>query len=139
MTSLTPDQIAANWAQALGAATSKITAGVNAVQVPPGQAAARQKAVYVANVNAAADKWAAKTSAVSLQSWQAATVTKGIPRISGGATAAQPKFAAFMGQLLPFIQRSVAALPPRGNLDQNIARSAAFARSMATFSNTSGS
>jgi len=137
MTSLTPDQIAANWAQALGAATQKITAGVNAVQVAPGQAAARQKAVYVANVNASADKWAAKVAAVPLNAWQTATVTKGIPRIATGASAAQPKMAAFMGQLLPFIARQVAALPPRGNLQQNIARMTTFVNGMATFSNTS--
>jgi len=139
MTSQTPEQIAANWSQNLAAATQKITAGVQAVQVAPGQAAARQKAVYVANVNAQADKWASRTAAVSLQSWQASTTTKGIPRIASGATAAQPKFAAFMGQLLPFIQRQVQSLPPRGNLSQNIARMTAFVQGMATFSNTSGS
>ncbi len=136
MTSLTPDQIAQDWANKLGAATTKITAGVNAVTVPPGQAAARQKDVYVANVNAAAGKWAARTAAVTLPAWQAATIAKGIPRIASGATAAQPKFATFMGQLLPFIGRTVASLPPRGNLDANVARMTAFVRGMAQFSNT---
>lgn len=138
MTSQTPDQIAAAWANALGAAQAKITAGINAVQVPPGQAAARQKAVYVANVNANADKWATKVAAVSLQAWQQAAINKGVQRIGTGASAAQPKFAAFMTQLLPFIQRQVQALPPRGNLQANIARMTAFVQGMATFSNTSG-
>jgi hypothetical protein len=134
MTSLTPDQIAANWAQGLAGATTKITAGVNAVSVSPGQAAARQKAVYVANVNANADKWASKVAAVPVQAWQQATLTKGIPRIATGAQAAQPKFATFMGQLLPYIQRQVQSLPPRGNLQQNIARMTQFVTGMSQFS-----
>lgn len=133
MTSQTPDQIAAAWAQRLGSSTAKITAGVQAVTVAPGQAAARQKAVYLQNTQAAVDKWASRTAAVPLATWQAAVTDKGIPRIATGATAAQPKFASFMGQLLPFVQGAVAGLPPRGNLDQNIARMTAFSRKMATF------
>lgn len=136
MTSQSPEQIAANWASGLGAATSKITAGIAAVQVAPGAAAARQKAVWQQNVTASVDKWASRTAAVSLQSWQQSATTKGVPRIASGAQAAQPKFAAFMSALLPYVSRTVASLPPRGNLDQNIARSAAFARGMAQFSNT---
>jgi len=138
MTTQTPDQIAARWAQGLASATQKITDGVNAVTVSPGQAAARQKAVYVANVNASADKWAAKVSAVSVQQWQQSTVTKGIPRIATGAAASQPKFATFMGQLLPYISRQVQGLPPRGNLQQNIARMTQFVQGMAQFSQTGG-
>lgn len=136
MTSQTPDQIAAAWAQRLGSSTQKITAGVQSVTVAPGQAAARQKAVYVQNVTASADKWASKTAAVSLASWQQSVTEKGIPRIATGATAAQGKFSAFMGQLLPFVQSAVAGLPPRGNLDQNINRMTAFSRKMATFKQT---
>lgn len=137
MTSLTPDQIAASWAQALGAATTKITAGVNAVQVSPGAAAARNKQAYIANVTANVDKWASRSAAVTVEQWRTATTTKGIPRIASGAQAAQSKFSAFMQQLLPYVARQVASLPPRGNLDANIARSAAFARGMAQFNNTS--
>jgi hypothetical protein len=133
MTAQTPDQVAAAWAQRLGGATQKITAGVQAVTVAPGQAAARQKAVYAQNTAAAVDKWASRVAAVPLATWQEAVVNKGIPRIASGATAAQPKFAAFMGQLLPFVSSAVATLPPRGNLDQNINRMTAFSRKMATF------
>ena len=138
MTALTADQIAQKWANNLGAATTSIQAGVNAVTVAPGQAAARQKAVWVANVNAAQDKWAARVAAVPLPVWQQDMITKGIPRIATGATAAQPKFSMFMGKLLPYINSAKAQLPPRGNLQQNIARMTQFVNSMAQFSNTPG-
>lgn len=134
MATLTPDEIAAQWAQRLGGATTRITAGVNAVTVAPGQAAARQKAAYVQNVTGAADKWATRVAAVPLSDWQSAMTGKGVQRIAQGATAAQPKFAAFMGQLLPHIAQVRGTLPPRGSLDQNIARMVSFTQGMAKFS-----
>src|SRR5487761_725868 len=78
MATQTPDQIAANWASRLGASTQKITDGVQAVTVAPGQAAARQKAAWVANVAAAQDKWASRTAAVPLSTWQNDMINKGI-------------------------------------------------------------
>lgn len=129
----TADQVAQDWAAHLAAASDKIQRGVMAVSTAPGVAAARQKGAYVQNVTASADKWASRVASVSAGEWQQAVVSKGLPRIAGGAQAAQPKFAAFMTQLLPHVQSSVASLPARGNLEQNIARSAAFARSMAQF------
>lgn len=133
MTAQTSDQIAANWASRLGASGTKITAGVNAVTVAPGQAAARQQAAYVSNVQAAAGKWASNVAAVSLQSWQSDMTTKGVPRIATGATAAVPKFTSFMTQLLPAINTAKSALPPRGSLDQNVARMTQFVTAMSKF------
>lgn len=130
----TPQAAAAKWAQNLSAAGPQITAGVAAVSVAPGQAAARQKAVYLAQVAANGDKWAKNVGAVSLQDWQAATTSKGIPRIAAGATAAQPKMEAFMNKLLPAIAQVKSTLPARGNLEQNITRMTAFTRGMAAMS-----
>lgn len=129
----TPEQIAAAWASRLAASGQKIADGVAAVQVAPGQAAARQKSAWVQNTTSAADKWATNVAKVSVDDWRTAMTTKGVPRIASGATAAQPKFAQFMGQLMPFIAQQKSQLPARGNLDQNIARMTAFARGMATF------
>jgi hypothetical protein len=134
--SLTPEQVASKWATNLSGATTSITAGVNALQVAPGQAAARQKAAYVQNVQAHADKWAANVASVSLQSWQQDMINKGLPRISTGATAAQPKMAQFMQQLLPYIANQVQTLPPRGNLAQNTQRAVAWINAMANFKKT---
>lgn len=131
----TPDQISAKWAQGLASAGQRITDGVNGVTVAPGQAAAAQKQVWQQNTVASVDKWARNTAAVDLPTWRESMITKGLPRIASGATAAQPKFANFMNQLLPHIDAVKRGLPARGGLDQNIARMTAFVRGMAQFQN----
>lgn len=130
MTNQTPDQIAARWAQGLAGAGSRIQSGVQGVTTAPGQAAARQVQTWQTNTQAAAQKWASRTGAVTLAEWQQSMTEKGIPRIGAGAQAAQPKFAQFMSTLLPNIASVVQSLPPRGNIDANIARAAAFARGL---------
>lgn len=128
-----PQQVAQQWSQRLAASGDKITAGVQATNVAPGAAAARQKSAYVAGVQAKADKWASNTAAVTLQEWQQAVISKGVPRIAGGAQAAEGKMATFFTQLLPYIDNAKSTLPARGTLDQNIARMDAFARKMSQF------
>ena len=133
MAGMTPDQIAAEWANGLASKTAKIQAGVQAVSVSPGAAAARQKTVWLQNLQASADKWAQRVSQLSTADWQTAMINKGIPRIATGAQAAQPKFAAFMTRLLPHIQSGRSALPARGNLQTNIQRMVQFTNHMASF------
>jgi hypothetical protein len=128
------DQVAAKWARALAAAGPSIEAGVRAVNTAPGQAAARQKNAYTQGVQDSADKWAARVAAVSVGEWQQATIDKGVPRIASGAQAAEPKFQAFMGQLLPFEENLANSLPARGGLEQNIERMTRFVRGMSSFS-----
>lgn len=123
-----PAAAAARWAQGLSGATQKITDGVNRVQVAPGAAAARQADVWVQNVTASRDKWRTNVAAVTREEWQQSMIQKGIPRIGSGATAAQSRMQAVMQQLIPQVDRIVASLPPRGNLDQNIARATAYMR-----------
>lgn len=130
----TAAQAAATWQTRLSQATQQITDGVNGVTVSPGVAAARQADVWLANVTAAAAKWKANVAAVDVNDWKTKMITNGIPRIAQGAQAAQSDFETFMGKLLPFVATAVQGLPPRGNLEANIARSAAFQRKMATFS-----
>lgn len=128
--------VAQNWATRLGQSTQAITDGVNGVTVAPGQAAARQKNVWVNNTTAAANKWAANTAAVSVDEWRQAMINKGVPRISTGATAAVPKMQSFMTKLLPYVASTVSSLPPRGDLNANISRMVAFTQKMAQFSNS---
>lgn len=135
VTTQSPSQIADRWAQNLGAAGTKITAGVNAVTESPTAKAARAVDRQVAGVQAAAasGKTAAALNAVTLPQWQQAFITKGVPRIATGATAAKPAFTNFMTQLLPAMSAAVAQLPPRGDLEQNIARQNQLTRAMAQF------
>ncbi|HXG40220.1 MAG TPA: hypothetical protein VNJ28_04685 [Candidatus Limnocylindrales bacterium] len=133
MPRVTPEEAAAQWAQRLAQSGDRIRAGVQSVTVAPGQAAARQKALYLANIQAKADKWASRVASVSAQEWQQATIEKGLPRVAQGAQAAQGKMAGFMQQLLPHIDQTVRSLPPRGDIEANINRMAQFARGMAKF------
>lgn len=133
MANQSPQDIAAAWASRLGQSTDKISKGVAGVTVAPGMAAARQKEVWAANTVASKDKWATNVAGVSLQDWQTAMTGKGVQRIATGAQAAQGKFADFMGQLLPHIDRVKSSLPARGGLDANINRMVAFSRGMAGF------
>src|SRR5690242_16434072 len=109
----TPDEVAARWAQALAGSTERIKQGIQAVQVAPGQAAARQKQAWAQNVAASQDKWAANVAKVSLQEWQDHAINKGVSRIASGATAAQPKMTAFLSRFLPYVDAQKSQLPPR--------------------------
>jgi hypothetical protein len=121
-----PTAVANKWSTRLSASGADIQAGVQAVKTAPGQAAAAQVAVWLANLQASQDKWARNVSAVTLQQWQQAMINKGIPRIATGAQAAIPKVTQFMTQWLPYEQAGVAQLPPRGTIQQNIQRAIAM-------------
>jgi hypothetical protein len=129
----TAQQAAADWAARMGQASQRITDGVNAVTVAPGQLAAKQKQVWLQNTTSAADKFARNVAAVTLESWRADTVNKGISRIGTGAANAQPKFEAFMTKLLPYIESGRSQLKPRGDFAANVARMNAWVNHMHGF------
>ena len=133
---VTADQAAADWVAGLSAKTTKITNGVQNVKVAPGQAAARNKAGYLAGVQARVDVWAQRVGAVTREQWISDMVNKGIPRIATGAQGAQGKMTQVFQQLLPHIERSVAALPARGTFEQNKARANAMMDMMHAFKMT---
>lgn len=133
-----PTAAASKWQSRLSQAANDgtVAAGVQAVQTAPGQLAARNKAGYLSGVNNNVNKWATNVAAVSNADWQDATISKGVPRIATGATAAEGKFATFMGKLLPFEQNLYNSLPPRGTKDQNIQRAVSWMQGMTKFSNS---
>jgi len=133
-----PQLAAQKWATNLSGATQSYTAGVQSVTVAPGQKAAAQQAVYVQRVQERATVWATNVAAVSLQTWQNDTVTKGAPRLASGATAAQPKFQTFLTALLAYEANGLGSLPPRGNLAQNQARMMAWSNYMSNFTKPAG-
>jgi len=126
---------AALWASALPASQQKYIDGVNAVTASPGALAARAAPLWAQNTAAAQSKFARNSAAVSLQAWQQATTTKGAQRLASGAQQAQGKVEQAFTKLFPAIQSAVSSLPQRGDIEANIARSAAFARAMHKYAN----
>lgn len=127
--------VATKWRTNFSASAPSITAGVNAVTEAPGVTAARQKAKWLARVTASADKWARNVSAVPLAAWQQAMLTTGLQRLQSGATAGEPKMAAFMNQFLAYLDRGKATIDamPTTDLESSIAKMAAQARYNAAF------
>lgn len=130
----TASDAAARWVQQTGGATQRYTDGVKAVTVAPGQAAARQSELWARNTVAAKSKFATNSAKVSLAEWQDAAANKGAARLASGVTAAQGKYEAALGKLLPYIGSAVAGLPARGDLEANINRMTSFVRKMSQYS-----
>lgn len=128
-------QAAANWSKGMAGSGDKLKAGINAVTESPTAKAAAAVDRMVAGIVAAAasGKIAAGLNAVSLADWKNAMLNKGLQRIAAGAQAATPKVQNFMAQWLPFIQSTVAGLPPRGDLETNISRMNSVVRAAAGF------
>jgi hypothetical protein len=135
MAKLSPQDVAAKWANRLSGASADIQKGVMAVTVSPTQKAAAAKAKMRQNILAAIDNgsWERGLQAVSLQDWQNRFVQVGIPRITQGTQAAQSKVADFHSKLAPIqdaLSAQVAAMP-KMNLQDGIARMTKFVTGMA--------
>jgi len=134
----TPQQAAANWARGMQNSTERIRQGVQAVTVAPTEKAVAAIPRQVAGVQAAAASGKTERALrnVSLEDWKRDMLEKGLTRVGPGASAAQPKMATFMGELLPFIESGKGRLDsqtPRGDLGMNLARMMAWAQYMANF------
>lgn len=127
--------VAALWAQRLAAAQTEIAAGVDRVTEAPGAKAAQNADKWIQRTTAARSKWIRNTSAVSLQSWQTAMKTKGVPRVGPGAQAALPKMTQFMNQWLPWAEQGAQTVRnmPSATLEDGIARATAQIRHNAQF------
>lgn len=130
-------QVAKKWASNLGASTTSITEGVNAVQTAPGQTAAARQQLMKAKLNAAIDsgKWASRVSSVPLGDWKQAMLTKGVQRVATGAQAAEGKMTKFMNELLPVAAAISAQVDsmPKNTIEDSVARAGAAIRAMAAF------
>jgi len=122
------------WGRRLSQAGPDITAGVNRVTVAPGVAAAAAAPRMLTNLTQSVQSgaWAARVSAVPLQSWKDSMNSKTLPRLQQGIDQATKTKTGAITTFLSAVDAAVAdtnALP-RGSVEQNIARSAAFQRSM---------
>lgn len=120
----TATHAAMKWKDRMGNAGQAISDGVDAVTVAPGKLAAAQKANWLARVTASADKWAARTGAVTLEKWKSSMKDKGIPRIAGGVEMGAANYQTWLESYLPMIQATVAQLPPKvkGNIGNAMSR-----------------
>lgn len=122
------------WGRRLGAAGPDIQNGIARVTVSPGVQAAAAASLWAQGVTqAAADgTFANNVGKVSLQDWKDSMTTKGIPRLQQGIAQAQSKKQNKIATFLTAVDGAVADVSalPRGGLEQNIARSVAFQRSM---------
>lgn len=134
MAKVTAQQWLQKWGTNLSAAAPYITSGVARVTTAPGIAAAAAAPTMLANItqSVTSGAWAARVSAVPLSAWQSAMTVKGIPRLAQGITQAQSTKTNAISTFLSAVDAAVADTNTlqRGNLEQNIARSAAFQRSM---------
>ena len=136
---VTPQQFADRWTQGLSQSGQRISDGIDNVTVAPSSQAIKAQAKMLANVTQAINsgKWAANLGKVSLQDWQTAMKTKGVPRIATGAQAANSKMAAFAAKLIPYqntLQAKIKAMPNM-TLQDNVARATAWINGMAQFQN----
>lgn len=134
MARVTAQQWLDKWGRRLGAATPDIQAGVDRVTQAPGIAAAAAADRMLAGVTASVQSgvWQNQVSKVPLQDWKDTMKNKAIPRLQQGITTAQAKKSQSIQTLLTAVDAATAdanALP-KGGLEQNIARSVAFQRSM---------
>lgn len=121
-----PADAAQRWQQQFGAAGPRWASGIDSVTTPPGVAAAAAKPLYVAGVNANADKWAARVAAVPLQTWKDVSKSKGQGRLASGAQAGMAKYQQAIGRVLEAEKSIISSLPPRGTVEQNVERSRQF-------------
>lgn len=135
MARLTAAQWLDKWSRRLNAAGPDISAGVDRVTVAPGTQAAAAAQTMLANLtqSVTSGAWGARVGAVSLQSWKDATKTKGVTRIASGVQQAVATKGNAIQTFLSAVDAAVADAntTPRGSLENNIARSVAFQRSMA--------
>ena len=124
---------AAKWKRQMAAAGQAYEDGVNSVDVAPtAQAADSIDRMVSGMAEAAADGRIERgLRSVSLADWKKSTIEKGKARLSQGAAASEDRTRAAMEENFRDIEEVRASLPPRGTLQDNIARMTAYAEGMA--------
>ena len=126
----TAAEAAANWGTGFSAAGTKYTAGINAVQVAPGQLAAAQQNAYLSGRAGQRRHLGLQGRRRHARLVEAGRHDHRRPRLASGATKGQPKYQAFATQFIPQLSQIVGSLPARGTYDQNIARFTSYAQAL---------
>lgn len=134
---LTPEEFAEKHARRLKAAIDDIRAGVERVDVAPGQKAAAKKGKWVAKMTekATQDKWARRVADVPLEEWKRKTLNKGVGRVAAGIDEAHDKVVDFATALIEHENRGMADIEkmPDLTLEDSVARASAWIRHMSKF------
>jgi len=132
---VTPQEFAARWGSGLTGSIERMRAGVEAVTVAPGIAAAAKADKWHAAISRSDTKakWKARVGAVPLDVWKSAMVNKGLNRIADGVENAEPKMAAFGEKLIAHQNRLLVEMDTLADitLEDSIKRMTHWVRGMA--------
>lgn len=132
MAKLSPNQLAAKWAAAMGRSEKAIQDGVDAVTVNPAEQAIAQKDTMLANYtdSVQSGRWENSMRKVRLPDWKAAMKEKGAKNAVAGAKMGQLKVERAEAEIAPIRDSIVNSLPPRGTIEQNLERAREMAMRM---------
>jgi hypothetical protein len=134
MAKMSPQEASDKWKRNTQAAVPDYKAGVERVTEAPGVKAARSQDLMLANLTAAiqSGRWARNVAAVSLEEWKRLTSEKGGNRLAQGVLEGAAKQEAAMVKIYSSIEATMAEVNriPRGTIEDNINRAAAFMRGM---------
>lgn len=134
---LTPQEVAAKWAQRASAASADYQRGVETTDKDPTSLATANGAAYIAGVQEAytSGRWARRLQAVGKAGWQQAVLSKGVQNYASGVGASVDKYATAIGPVLNAVKQgqSIVASMPRATAQQRDARMLAFVNHMRQF------
>ena len=124
----TAQQAAQAWTGSSGRASTNYQAGVAAYNGDWAGATTAQQATMQANwlASLANGTWAREVQAVGMAGWKAATQAKEQNYLTGFNAGANA-YAAASQKIMNYLATAVPALPPRGDINQNLQRSNALA------------
>jgi hypothetical protein len=129
------NKITQRWVANGSSSSGKYIDSIQSLTENPLDKAADNSAGYMAGIqrSEAAGTRARGLRAYGFDNWKRKTVEVGSVRLGQGMAASQDRYKRAMTDLLPFIDNLVSTLPPRGDLNQNIARADKMMRGMAGY------
>ena len=120
-----------NWTASAPRATTNYQAGVEAYNGDWAGATTAQQATMQANwlLSVQNGTWASGVNNKGTNGWKQDTVAK-MGNFGTGFTAGAAAYNAAAQKLQPFMQNAVSSLPPRGDINANLQRSAALAMAL---------
>lgn len=127
--------IVQRWVQNGTASSQKYKDSITSLVDNPLEKAADAGALYLQKIQEAEamGKRARGLRDFGFDRWKQVTSSKGSVRLGQGMAESQDRMTKAMNTLLPYIDTLTESLPPRGDLNANIARADKFMRGMAQY------